>query len=318
MRSEKSSGSGVGRRGRHVRCGRAFTLIELLVVVAIIAILVAVLVPAVNRVRHQAKVSRVEAQIKVLDVAINSFATDQGSFPVSDPWADPRIEKNLTPTGAHALALALVGDPLGNTPLAKKAYMGVDKANATDDFQGFADVEGFEPPFLDRPNDPNFWGYLFKDVSFGGPILYYRANRRATYSPVPEEYALVGDQLRTSGGDVLPDNGSAVYHIADNALITGAPGALAPADPPPDWNGTGWPWNSQMFTGPDGDVLGGFADWVEVENTRVPGGGPVSARAQNADSFLLVSPGPDLKFGFVDGGCDDIGNFEVPTQQELE
>lgn len=67
----------------------AFTLIELLIVVAIIAILAAIALPNFHEAQTRAKVSRVQADLRTLGIAMECYRLDNNSYvPHKDTPAD--------------------------------------------------------------------------------------------------------------------------------------------------------------------------------------------------------------------------------------
>jgi prepilin-type N-terminal cleavage/methylation domain-containing protein len=137
---------------------------------------------------------------------------------------------------------------------------------------------------------------MFLD-GFGYPILYWRADSAGT---------LIAD-LRAPRGN---EQGRGKYHFADNESL------LQPMDgqstllfsPPVDRDNDRQhrlDWRTGNRTVPTGsgaidDNTYGFARYIQnddIQATRAP---------RNADSYLLVSPGPDGIYGTA----DDVANFD--------
>lgn len=62
-----------------------FTIIELLIVVAIIAILAAIAIPNLLEAQTRSKVSRVKADLRTMQTALESYAVDENAYPFDGP-----------------------------------------------------------------------------------------------------------------------------------------------------------------------------------------------------------------------------------------
>ena len=67
-----------------------FTLIELMIVVAIIAVMIAILIPSLARAREQAKIIKCMANMKAMSVGVLTFSEDHNGYgqlmSIGDAW----------------------------------------------------------------------------------------------------------------------------------------------------------------------------------------------------------------------------------------
>jgi len=110
---------------------RAFTLVELLVVIAIVAILAALLLPALERSRYQARLALCTGQFRQLGIVLSGYADDQDHYRFSVLASDlDHIRRNawgLSWTwSAHPditdRSMRLLNETSGHTPNNHAAY----------------------------------------------------------------------------------------------------------------------------------------------------------------------------------------------------
>ena len=277
-----------------------FTVVELLTVIAIMAMLVGLLAPALNKVGLMAKETKQKAQITGIEMALMAFKSDYGDYPPSD-WI-----LGSDYCGAQKLTEALLGrDLLGFHP--KSSWTATDfryYPDPTDsDYQVLLDASLQERrgPYLELTTANVFrlenlfydtGEYLKADTfvlcdSFGvkkvpvgektmkagTPILYYQAN--TTSNNIGRGLNL--DEWIYDARDNWP--------LVDLGTVTpdGRPGREHPllAEPP---------------------KFPVFYDYIR--DPRVPTT-PATPWPHRPDSYILITAGADGLYGTK----DDICNF---------
>jgi prepilin-type N-terminal cleavage/methylation domain-containing protein/prepilin-type processing-associated H-X9-DG protein len=134
-----------------VRIRRAFTLIELLVVMAIIAILVGLLLPAVQKVREAAARAKCQNNLKQIGLAMHAFHDANNAFPPAfskkppqlqnnwawSTWILPHLEQSALFNTMNPNGLAPPTTPDANVGLALPVYScPSDPSPTTNDFRG--------------------------------------------------------------------------------------------------------------------------------------------------------------------------------------
>lgn len=273
---------------------KGFTLVEVMTAVAIIAILVALLMPALNMVRRMANETSQKAQFAAIDMAVMAFRNDFGDYPPLSSDC-PSLSNNYC--GAQKLAEALLGwDLLGFSPYSKwKAdgrdcsgiliydsnnldarrgpYLETSKANAfrlADLFANQLNLAAAPSPFVMCDV------FAAKQVAIGGktvkagtPILYYRANTASKSFALP---------------DIPQDR---IYNAYDNQELVLLGKMTEPA--------IQHPLGLNIENLYNFDSAGGVRD---PKITTVPW-------PYRPDSYILISAGADGLYGT----SDDIHNF---------
>lgn len=192
---------------------KLFTLIELLVVVAVIAILAALLLPALNKAKEQAKTAFCANSLKQWAVAAESYADDYGDcLPNGSTFGGSGLPQGAWFSTAWAVALSPY---LGN---AKVAQLNIAQPNIEAILGEYPDV--FYCPSRARAilayattthgsgsnYYPNPWFFEIKQY-------VWSVMPRSSKAPMPSQSCLLGDAL--SGNSTYPswDAGSMWGHM---------------------------------------------------------------------------------------------------------
>jgi prepilin-type N-terminal cleavage/methylation domain-containing protein len=136
-----------------------FTLIELLVVIAIIAILIALLLPAVQKVREAASRTQCTNNLKQFGVALHSYHDAHKGFPPG------RDSKDIS---THAYLLPF----MEQESLYRSINFSVSYNNAANAFARAQTVPVFLCPSDPHPPVPAGWGATNYRVNQGSGILW--------------------------------------------------------------------------------------------------------------------------------------------------
>ncbi len=284
----------------------AFTIVELLTVMSIIIILIGLLVPALNMVKQYAKRVKQKAQFHSIDVAMELFNNQWDGYPNSDALD----ETNTDYCGALKLCEAMVGQDLmgfhpnshfrsdctdGGTPpvdlyatptngfdpavtdpenlKVRKMYLQLENVHAYRlwNIYGSGNTGPFEEDLFALCDVYNQVRNIETGKKIGMPILYYKANTSNTKHDPNGPLPVVGDDK------------DFIYNYLDNDELVKLPLPWAPTTQHP------------MFLDPK----------IFYEMTRDKKISIDSGRPNRADSYILISAGPDGEYGT----SDDIFNF---------
>lgn len=157
---------------------QAFTLIELLIVVAIIAILAAIAVPNFLEAQVRAKVSRVSADMRTMETALEMYRIDHGKAVIrNDNWnssgskryvpdgntkiydpAEPEAKVGLRQLTTPLAYLASIPEDVFNEPMQQVINSGLPGASKALDYWDPAQVRAFRMNFNmgARPGEQGF------------------------------------------------------------------------------------------------------------------------------------------------------------------
>jgi prepilin-type N-terminal cleavage/methylation domain-containing protein len=281
--------------------GGGFTLVEMLTTLAVIGILVALLIPALNMVRGAAELARQRAQFHSIEIALEAFRTDFGDYP---PSAANLNEWPSDYSGAQVLAEAVVGR----------------------DLYGFNPLSEFYADGRDALDEPLYWKEMEDDGWSQAEIEANLKSRKGPYLELevanPVKLDDIFDDTSPLGGDtyILADKFEKVIHKSTRKR-TGMPilyykadtskfshdDALCDADESVNQNTYNYAHNEPLvLLDPPFETTASMFDAATFYNAIKNPNFTDPVRPYRAESFILMSAGPDGEYGTE----DDVFNFE--------
>jgi prepilin-type N-terminal cleavage/methylation domain-containing protein/prepilin-type processing-associated H-X9-DG protein len=251
---------------------QAFTLVELLVVIAIIGVLIALLLPAVQKVREASRRIQCQNNLKQIALAYHNYEGTYLAFPpayISDPTKPAGWGTYLLPYLEldNLYKQYTFGAPFYYTNLA----FGIDNQTVVN-----TELKVFQCPMVPDRTDP--YSYTFNFPPY--PPLTWQASP-SDYSPVIavsqslNSYLGLGYPPIQLNGAVQPDKGTPIAAISDGTSNTILTAEIA---------GKNWLWQAGQYTGqPLSGFFGGEGGWGDATS------GASALYGSSADG--TISPG---------------------------
>ena len=215
--------------------GRGFTLVELLVVIAIIALLMSILMPALGRVRRQAKAVMCQANLKQWCIIFTAYTNDNDGYFHGEMGANYMQQGWVPALRPYYAGSGRAGGGKGEESSAERDIRLCPMASSrfrSDGYQGSNVAWGIYKG--DTSDEGAWWAWKGDCGSYG--LNGWVCNEE----PSLDDWDMVGALWRTA--DVK--GAATVPLFMDCQWVDGWP---LESDDPPDWEGEIGTWNAQAM-----------------------------------------------------------------------
>jgi prepilin-type N-terminal cleavage/methylation domain-containing protein/prepilin-type processing-associated H-X9-DG protein len=301
-----------------------FTLVELLVVIGIIALLISILLPALNRARRSAKTVKCAANLRSMMQAVTIYATEnRGAIPGS-PWTSGRIlYKGGDPTQPLAYTVAnapYVLQPFDwMAPIAKYTKTSFDDAGTRDARQSRWNT--FTASLLYACPENDYTTSFYGGVDWGTVpmpsycaaasfLLKYTANGSNSYSIYSPSFARVPQGYNVTVSKI--GSPASKIFLADG-------GKFSNAATTPDYDSSLNATNGGMFADIGPTLFSRSWDRGNAPGNTPEKPGTIDARiyAYRHGTTRIGAKADDMKgnFAFFDGHVALLGDLESADPQ---
>jgi prepilin-type processing-associated H-X9-DG protein/prepilin-type N-terminal cleavage/methylation domain-containing protein len=200
---------------RRLRSVAGFTLVELLVVIGIIALLISMLLPALNRARQQANLINCQSNLRTIGQLIDVYATENGGF------LPPSYSQSFLTTYADTLTLLNSSTHPAPPGLAPVPTVNPIPGDPTEPYM--LEPAQDSPVFHDLDVPGSSW-YAHASAYIPNPRVFGMSDNGTGGDPLWDPYAPSGIQLGHAG--YQPRRIGSIQHSAVVMMLWDGPSQL--------------------------------------------------------------------------------------------